>query len=180
MKKYVAFLRGINVGGNNIINMNDLKNALTKNKFKNVNTYINSGNIVLESNDDKKKLKELFEKTIVTHFKLKIDVTVKTQKELDEIILNNPFNSKKENDKSKRIVVMLSVNVSEDQASQLKSDVRIVENYYHKDDLLYIYYHDGAGRSKFTTAYIDKKLKVTSTARNWNTILKMNEMIKQI
>ena len=55
MKKYVAFLRGINVGGNNIISMNDLKNALTKNKFKNVNTYINSGNIVLESNDDKKK-----------------------------------------------------------------------------------------------------------------------------
>ena len=180
MKKYVAFLRGINVGGNNIINMNDLKNALTKNKFKNVNTYINSGNIVLESNDDKKKLKELFEKTIVTHFKLKIDVTVKTQKELDEIILNNPFNSKKENDNSKRIVVMLSVNVSEEQASQLKSDVRIVENYYHKDDLFYIYYHDGAGRSKFTTAYIDKKLKVTSTARNWNTILKMSEMIKEI
>src|SRR3989304_3778200 len=118
--------------------MNDLKNALTKNK------------------------------------------TGKTQKELDEIILNNPFNSKKENDKSKRIVVMLSVNVSEDQASQLKSDVRIVENYYHKDDLLYIYYHDGAGRSKFTTAYIDKKLKVTSTARNWNTMLKMSEMIKEI
>ena len=75
---------------------------------------------------------------------------------------------------------MLSVNVSEEQASQLKSDVRIVENYYHKDDLLYIYYHDGAGRSKFTTAYIDKKLKVTSTARNWNTILKMSEMIKEI
>src|SRR3990172_6254989 len=141
MKKYVAFLRGINVGENNIISMNDLKNALTKNKFKNVNTYINSGNIVLESNDDKKKLKELFEK---------------------------------------RIVVMLSVKVSEDQASQLKSDVRIVENYYHKDDLLYIYYHDGAGRSKFTTAYIDKKLKATSTARNWNTMLKMSEMIKEI
>jgi len=180
MKKYVAFIRGINVGGNNIISMYDLKNALTKNKFKNVKTYINSGNIVFESNDEKKKVKEFFEKIIVTHFKLTIDVTVKTQKELDEIILNNPFNSKSENDNSKRIVVMLSGNVSEDQTAQLKSDERIVENYYHKDDLLYIYYHDGAGRSKFTTAYIDKKLKVTSTARNWNTMLKMSEMIKDI
>jgi uncharacterized protein (DUF1697 family) len=180
MKKYVAFLRGINVGGNNIISMNDLKSALAKSKFKNIQTYINSGNIVLESNDDKEKVKELFEKTIVAYFKLKIDVTVKTQKELDEIILNNPFNSKKENENSKRIVVMLSDKVSQDQALQLKSDERIVENYYLKDDLLYIYYHDGAGRSKFTTSYIDRKLKVTSTARNWNTMLKMNEMLKEI
>src|SRR4030067_285857 len=108
MKEYVAFLRGINVGGNNIISMNNLKNALTKNKFKNVKTYINSGNIVFESNDEKKKVKEFFEKTIATHFKLTIDVTVKTQKELDEIIVNNPFNSKNENDNSKRSVVMLS------------------------------------------------------------------------
>jgi len=180
MKKYIAFLRGINIAGHNIIRMKDLRDALVKNKFENVKTYINSGNILFESNDEKKKVKKFFEKTILTHFNLKINVTVKTQKELDGIIVNNPFNSKNENENSKRIVVMLSDNVSEDQVSQLKSDKRIAENYYHEGDLLYIYYHDGAGRSKFTTTYIDKKLKVTSTARNWNTMLKMSEMIKEI
>ncbi len=179
MKKYAAFLRGINVGGNNIINMNDLKNALTKSKFENVKTYINSGNIVFESADGKKDVKETFENTILSRFKLKIDVTIKTQKELEEIISNNPFNEKKENDNSKRIVVMLSDKVDRDRALQFKSDEKIVENYYHKDDILYIYYHDGAGRSKFTTSYIDKKLKVSSTARNWNTILKMSEMMQK-
>jgi uncharacterized protein (DUF1697 family) len=180
MKKYVAFLRGINIAGHNIISMKDLRDALIKNKFENVKTYINSGNIVIESDHDKKKVKEIFEQIIESQFKLKIDTTLKTQKELAEIISNNPFNSKKEDNNSKRVVVMFSDKVSQDQALQLKSDERIVENYYHKDDVLYIYYHDGAGRSKFTTAYIDKKLKVTSTARNWNTMLKMNEMLKEI
>ena len=75
---------------------------------------------------------------------------------------------------------MLSDKVNKSQTAQFRSDEKIVENYYHKDDLLYIYYHDGAGRSKFTTPYIDKKLKVTSTARNWNTMIKMSEMIKEI
>jgi uncharacterized protein (DUF1697 family) len=180
MKKYVAFLRGINIAGHNIIRMKDLRDALIKNKFENVKTYIKSGNIVIESDHDKKKVKEIFEQIIESQFKLKIDTTLKTQKELEEIILNNPFNSENENDNSKRIVVMLSDKVSQDQALQLKSDERIVENYYHKNDVLYIYYYDGAGRSKFTTTYIDKKLKVTSTARNWNTMIKMSEMMKEI
>lgn len=178
MNKYVAFLRGINVGGNNIISMNELKNALVKNKFGYVKTYINSGNIVFESALDKGKTKEQFKKIIVKYFKLKIDVTIKTQNELEEIITSNPFNSKKETDNAKRVVVMLSNKVDKELASQIKKDEKIVENYYHNDDLLFIYYHDGAGRSKFTTAYIDKKLKVSSTARNWNTILKMSDMMQ--
>lgn len=179
MKKYAAFMRGINVGGNNIISMNELKDALEKNKFNNVETYINSGNIVFESELDKTKVKEQFEKTIEKKFKLKIDATIKTQNELDKIIASNPFNSKKEMDNAKRVVVMLSNKVDGELVSQIKNDEKIVENYYHKDNLLYIYYHDGAGRSKFTTSYIDKKLKLSSTARNWNTILKMSEMMQK-
>lgn len=178
MEKYVVFLRGINVGGNNLINMTDLKNALSKNQFENVRTYINSGNVVFHSNESKNKVKEIFAKTIKAKFSLMIDMIVKTQKELDKIISNNPFDAEKENDNSKRAVVMLSDKVDKEKAVLFRSDRRIAENYYHKDDLLYIYYHDGAGRSKFTNAYIEKKTNVISTARNWNTILKMDEMMR--
>jgi uncharacterized protein (DUF1697 family) len=178
MEKYVVFLRGINVGGNKIVDMNDLKNVLVKNQFENVKTYINSGNIVFQSKNDKNKIKEIITKSIKSRFKISVEMIIKTQKELDEIIIKNPFNNDKENDNLKRMVVMLSDKIDKNKVLQFRNDEKIVENYYFSDDVLYIYYHNGAGRSKFTNIYVEKKLNVISTARNWNTILKMKEMLR--
>jgi len=176
MNKFAVFLSGVNVGGNNIIKMSELKSALTVNGFKNVESYINSGNIIVSHNDDMAKVKNIIKEIIESEFKLNIEMVIKTESGIGGIIRNDPFN-KTEDDNSKKVVVMLSGTADKKMVSMFKNDERIEENYYHHDDLIYVYYHNGAGKSKFTTSYIEKKLNVFCTARNWNTILKMNQML---
>ena len=76
MTKYIALLRGINVGGNNIIKMADLKAAFERRGFLNVNTYINSGNILFDSELDEPVVKAICEQLIAEDFKLEIPVSV--------------------------------------------------------------------------------------------------------
>lgn len=77
MRKYIAFLRGINVGGKNKISMPELKNLFEQNGFADVTTYINSGNVIFSSDHkDEKKLKEECEIFIANKFRLNIPVTI--------------------------------------------------------------------------------------------------------
>jgi uncharacterized protein (DUF1697 family) len=177
MNTYVVFLRGVNVGGNMILKMDLLKKALLANHFEDVQTYINSGNILLRSKDDKQELKDKINQLIGTRFGLSVGMIIKNRSEMEEIVEKDPFDPVNEADNAKRAVVMLSEKVNDARVSAFVSEVKPEENYYLIGDLLFIYYHQGGGKSKFTNSYIEKKLKVLSTARNWNTILKMKEMI---
>ena len=77
MRKYIAFLRGINVGGKNTVSMPELKKAFEQNGFDDVMTYINSGNIIFSGDDaDEIKLKEKCEALIADRFRLNVPVTV--------------------------------------------------------------------------------------------------------
>jgi uncharacterized protein (DUF1697 family) len=176
LNNYVIFLRGVNVGGNATLRMDLLKKLLLENNYLNVKTYINSGNLLVSTPQDKKTLADNVKEIIKTNFGLTIEMIIKTKAELNDIIAHNPYDKEKETDNSKRVVAMLSEKTGPEKTQIFKEDSKITENYYTNGDLIYIYYHDGAGRSKFTNNYIEKKLKVTSTARNWNTILKMNDL----
>lgn len=178
MEKYAVFLRGINVGGNNQVRMSDLKSILLDKQFKDVKTHLNSGNIILSCEYSRNKVIDGIKEIVKSQFKIEVDTIIKNRSEIDRIIKNNPF-SDKENDNSKRMVVMLSESIDEAKASQFRNDRKIEENYYHCNNVLYIYYHNGAGRSKFTNNYIKKKLNVISTARNWNTMIKIDEMMNE-
>ena len=178
MEEYVVFLRGVNVGGNNQVKMSDLKSGLLDGQFKDVKTYLNSGNIILSSMCSKNEVIDSIKEVVKSKFIIEIDMIIKNKTEIDHIMKSDPF-SDTENDNSKRMVVMLSESVDEAKVSQFKEDNRIGENFYHCEDVLYIYYHNGAGRSKFTNNYIEKKLSVISTARNWNTMMKINEMMNE-
>jgi uncharacterized protein (DUF1697 family) len=74
---------------------------------------------------------------------------------------------------------MLSGKMDKNKPSIFRDDKNVTENFYLNDDVLYIYYANGAGKSKFTTSYIEKKLGIIATARNWNTLEKMLELMKQ-
>ncbi|MBF4694390.1 DUF1697 domain-containing protein [Fusibacter ferrireducens] len=85
MKKYVLFLRGINVGGKNKVSMSELKVLFEQNEFKEVVTYINSGNIIFSSDyTDEKKLKEKCEVLIADHFQLNIPAMIVS---VDDLVL---------------------------------------------------------------------------------------------
>lgn len=91
MIKYIALLRGINISGKNKISMSELKLELEKNKYQNVSTYLNSGNVIFESNINNKEtiMKDIY-KIIKNKFNLEVPIFVMTSLELEDILNNSP------------------------------------------------------------------------------------------
>lgn len=89
--KYIALLRGINISGKNKISMSELKLELENNKYQNVTTYLNSGNVIFESSIDNKKIimNDIY-KIINNKFNLKIPVFIMTTSELEDILNHSP------------------------------------------------------------------------------------------
>lgn len=101
MKKYVTLLRGINISGKNKISMNELKESLKKLNLSNVITYLNSGNIIFETNENNKtKLMKQLKQHIKDTFALDIPVFIIEIKELEELLNNEP-DWRKETNKQK-------------------------------------------------------------------------------
>ncbi len=89
--KYIALLRGINISGKNKIAMSELKRLFEENNYQNVSTYLNSGNVIFESNiDNKEDIMNNIYKLIEINFSLKIPVYIMTDKELENILNNSP------------------------------------------------------------------------------------------
>ena len=99
MKTYISFLRGINVSGQKKINMNDLKELFLKMNFSKVITYIQSGNVIFQSNkNDSKSISSQIENRIFERYKFEVPVIVRRVEELRKIIDANPFLKEKDID----------------------------------------------------------------------------------
>ena len=176
MIKYVAFLRGINVGGHNKINMEDLRRMLTALKFENVKTYINSGNVVFETIEaDDNSLSAEIEKAIQTEFSLNIKVMTRRISEIEETIKNNPFAGQfaEHNDLH---VLFLSEELSEEKSRLLLSNNNDFEKFAVRKREVFCLLHKGFRDSLLGKKYIDNKLKTAATARNWRTVNKIIEL----
>lgn len=178
MNTFIIFLKGVNVGGHNLIKMDVLKKALTEHQYEQVRTYLNSGNLILNSAQQKEEIAERVGQIIVAGFGINVDMVIKTADELIGITEKNPFSDETENDPAKRAAVMLSEKVDPVRTQIFKDEGKVCENYYLFDDLLFVYYQNGFGKTKLTTDYIERKLRVTATARNWNTMLKLTDMVR--
>jgi uncharacterized protein (DUF1697 family) len=176
MNTYVVFLRGVNVGGNTIIKMKEFVPVLENNKFYKVKSYINSGNVTFQCDCNSQRLNEIIKNLILKQYGFSVELIVKTKKEITDIIHNSPY-KKDENDNSKRLVAMLSETIDKSKKSILLNDANIKEIYYPDNNLIYIYYQNGVGKSKFSNSYIENRLNVISTSRNWNTLLKILEIM---
>ncbi len=168
MKTYISLLRGINVGGHNKIKMADLKNVYEELNFKNIRTYIQSGNVVFESaSSNLEELSQKIEKKIQLSFGLEIKGITLQKEELEKIILTNPFRKKE----TKALYVMFLDRIPKiDPKEVLESVKDKSEEYVLSGKQIYFYYPNGYGKTKLSNPLIEKKLKVTGTTRNWNTI----------
>lgn len=178
MNTFIVFLKGVNIGGHNRVKMDILKKALAEHQFEHVRTYINSGNIILQSTQGKEKVREQVVQIIKTNFGIHVNMVIKTADELMDMAQKSPFSVETENDHARRAVVMLSEKVEPVRIQIFKDEGKVSENYYLVDDLLFVYYKNGFAKTRFTTDYIERKLRVITTARNWNTILKLTGMIR--
>jgi uncharacterized protein (DUF1697 family) len=177
-KRYAVFLRAVNVGGTGIIAMDEIRRLLVKNGYQDVVTRGNSGNIALTTTEDGAGLKVKIEKIFESAFGTRVALIIKDRSSLERIIAQDPF-SESETDNAKRLVAMLEKPVDGTSISVFENDPKIVESLYLKNDLLYIYYKNGVGRSKFSNSVIEKKLGVVATSRNWNTVEKMVGLLKE-
>ncbi|MDA9316615.1 DUF1697 domain-containing protein [Polaribacter sp.] len=170
MKKHIILLRGINVSGKNKIQMAALRQLLNELNFQNVQTFIQSGNIVLDSEEDPIAICQKIKKGIQDRFGFDVPVFARNIKEWSHIIENYPFPVENE-----KIVAFTFLNaVSKETGISIKNSGE--DQYKIVGDVVYLYCPTGFARTKLTNSSIEKKLKVIATTRNLRTTLKLLEL----
>jgi uncharacterized protein (DUF1697 family) len=174
--KYVAFLRGINVGGKNMIKMEKLREIVASVGAENVKTYVNSGNVIFETKktSDKKLAKEIHD-AIQKELGMDISVMVRSIAEVQEIIEKNPYKGQFENHKDLH-VFFLDEELSPEHRKMLLANNSDVEFLTVDGRTIYYLLRISIIDSSLGKGFIDKKLKIPSTARNWRTVNKIAEM----
>ncbi len=174
MKTYISLLRGINVSGQKKITMDDLKKLYESLGFKKVQTYIQSGNVVFQSTEaDGSAVIQKIEKKITKVYGFEVSVLIRTPEELQQVIARNPF-TKQESEKS--YVTFLSgvpVQVPMDEINKAKNSS---EKYKIVGKEVYFYCPTGYGKTKLSNNFFEKKLKLSATTRNRNTVNKLLEI----
>jgi uncharacterized protein (DUF1697 family) len=174
---YISLLRGINVSGQKKIQMTELKSLYESLGFENITTYIQSGNVVFSSNEnDELKLAKLISDKIREDFSYEVNVIIRSKEYWKDLIAKNPFLKKDNTDIKKMHVTILSqmpVKIEAEIFDQAKSDT---EEYAIKEREIYLYFPDGYGRTKLSNNFIENKLKIAATTRNWNTVTKLMDI----
>lgn len=174
MTKYVAFLRAINVGGNAIIKMTDLKRMFESADLENVQTYIQSGNVIFETEEDIDAVKKRIERQLEGAAGYKIHFFVRTMRELRSIVSKSPFTAK-----ANEMVYVAFL----DQKPDPKSQQALLDLKNEADDFAvkgHEVYHLRRDREKSALAKtsIEKILKSPATLRNMTTLAKMVDKYK--
>lgn len=172
MAKYMAFLRGINVGGHKIIKMKDLSNAFASLGFKNVKTFIQSGNVIFEddknANDSTKKI----ESKLLKLAGYEVAVFLRTISDIEDMVRHNPFKETKFND-AKKYVTFLYDKPKSKPKLPLMSSKKDVEVIGISNRELFCLAFQKNGRFGFPNAFVEKEFGMKATTRNWNTVSKI-------
>ncbi len=172
--KHIALLRAINVAGHKMVAMADLRDLLAQLGFSDARSLLQSGNLVFNAKKQQTaKLERLLETEAAKRFGLTTDFFLRTADEWKAIVANNPFGNEAKTDPGRLVVTFLKEerNVDALQAAIVGREVIRADGRQ-----LYIVYPDGMGRSRLTHALIEKKLGTRATARNWNTVLKLEHV----
>jgi uncharacterized protein (DUF1697 family) len=178
---YIAMLRGINVGGQKIIRMEQLRRSCAVLGFKNVETYVQSGNIVfLAAKESPSALSKRISEGIRHDYGFPVPVLVRTAKEMEDVIRSNPFLKEKDIDAVKLHVTFLS-NAPLQSALKRLETLPVQSDRFHAGRReIYLYCPDGYGRTKLSNTAFEKVLIVEATTRNWKTVNTLFEMAARL
>ncbi|RYG34558.1 DUF1697 domain-containing protein [bacterium] len=181
MTTYIALLRGINVGGNNKVKMVELKEMLVERGFENPKTLLQSGNVVFQSStESREELEDRLEEATKEKFEIAPAYYIRTLKEWDDVIAANPFEQMAKDDPSHLMVAFLRDPPDAEELAKVASAIQGPEKLEAGTEHIYITYPDDIGHSKVDRTPGWKNLFGKSTARNWNTVLKLAELAKQV
>lgn len=177
-KPYVLLFRGINVGGNRSVPMRTLRDALTHAGFAGVATYIQSGNVVLTSDQDAAAIAATVDDVFRRTFGFPSQATVRSLDAWRRLVAENPYPEAAAADGRKVHAVLLEGSPAAEALASLRA-LASTEEIEVRDGALYLHTPDGFGRSKVAES-LDRALKVPLTARNWNTVLKLQDMAQRL
>ncbi len=178
MAAYIAMLRGVNVTGHNTIKMEVLRGLCQGLGFRNVETYVQSGNIVFQALlENPEAISKRIGETVLRSFGFDTPVIVRTSKEMRNVIGNNPFLKEKGIDSSKLHVTFLSETAQKGSEKKLETLATNPDRFYPASHEIYLYCPGGYGRTRLSNNAIEKALSVEATTRNWKTTNTLFEMV---
>jgi uncharacterized protein (DUF1697 family) len=174
---YAALLRAINLAGKNKVGMADLRELCDGLGFEEARTLLQSGNLVVRANAGATELERLLHEETKRKLGVETDYFVRTVKEWEQVLAKNPYPNHAKRDPGHLLVMFLKNSPDRKQAAALDEAIVGRETARVDGRHAYIYYPDGVGTSKLTTAKIEKCLGTRGTARNWNTVTKVASML---
>ncbi len=177
MQTVVSLLRAVNVGGHSVIKMADLKELYESLKFRDVQTYLQSGNVAFRTESvDLIAVSAKIQAGIAKRFRVTPGVMLRTLNDMRRIVKKNPFGRRSAIEPAKLHVYFLNRVLSRPAVAQLKNLSLDPEELIPSNSELFIYFPNGAGQSKLPWRTVEKICTAPGTARNWNTVTKLLEM----
>jgi len=173
MTTYIGLLRGINVGGANMVAMSDLREMIAGLGFTGVKTLLQSGNVVFRgAAKAPARVEQQLEAALEKRLGRKIDFHVRTGAEWLALVKANPFPAEAKKDPGHLIVSCFKTPLDPSKVKALQAAITGRETLRADGRHLYMVFPDGMGNSK-AAALVDKTLQARGTARNWNTVSRL-------
>jgi uncharacterized protein (DUF1697 family) len=181
MAAIISLLRAVNVAGHNMVKMDALRELYESLGLRGAQTYLQSGNVVFRTDTkDLVRLQKRIEDAIEKSFGFRTGVMLRSSAELKDVIRRNPF-AKRSGIEPNKLVVSFLTSEPDAESKEKIVQLKVGPEELHLDGReLYIYYASGMGKSKLTPAILERALKVSGTARNWNTVNKLLEMAEAV
>jgi uncharacterized protein (DUF1697 family) len=177
VKTWIAFLRGVNVGGNKVVPMKDLTALLERNGCSDIKTYIQSGNVVFRSSmSEASRVEEHIRSVVAGRYGFEPRVLVLSRIELERAVASNPFPDAEADPKTLHLFFLADSPTSPDIKS-LSGAKSKSESFALKGKVFYLHTPDGFGKSKLA-GRVERSLDVEATARNWRTVSTVLELTK--
>jgi uncharacterized protein (DUF1697 family) len=178
METYISLLRGINVSGSKMIKMELLKDLYLGLNFSNVQTYIQSGNVIFSAAEkDIRALENQVSEAIKTRFGFEVPVLILRKASLLEILRHNPFlQNDPETNISELYVTLLREMPEVEVSEKLKFVDFSPEKIVIRNQVIYLYLPKGYGNTKLNNNFFESRLKTSATTRNWKTMMALAKM----
>ena len=181
MPVLISMLRGVNLGPHHRIKMDALRALYESLKLENPRTYVQSGNVIFRTREkNAAKLGKQIQDAIEKKFGFRPEIVLRTTDELRKAIAASPFAKRPELEPGKILVTFLAGEPGPDAHANLAKLKEHPEELHLKGREMYIYFPDGAGKSKLPWSQVERLLKVTGTARNWNSVTNMLAMAEEM
>jgi uncharacterized protein (DUF1697 family) len=175
-QSWVALLRGVNLGARNKVPMAGLRGLMADIGAEDVQTYVQSGNVVFRSALARAELVRRIERELSARFGVKADVVLYTKAELARIVAGNPF-AGGESEPTRLHVTFLAQAPERGRMADLEGEEFEPDRFHVTRAAVYLHTPGGYGRTKLSNAYFERKLGVRATTRNWRTVTTLAELV---